>query len=407
MEGAERRVRTFFRAGPEQLEASGFEKVDSVGTGSVEGKSMEGKSMEAKSTETKSVGNRTRAPRTATVTKAAGGSSCWRERVCVKGPNGESYGCTEWRETGSCSGGSSAGGIGTGGLPGGGAGYSTGNESGGAQPQKKTLGISDVDGGPIPISSDPLPTYPCDSANPPDYCEIGCKLSASELMPEESSLALGSADEADVETLVNLVMKFGGQFGLDSKAETKHSLGQVAHENANRVLGAEMDVPVEPEDLLRRPEVTRQEEIRDGDGIFNFQRVKNSKRLRFCIHYAEADRLGNGGASTCDGWKYRGRGPMQLTGEYNYEQFNQEYQTFAKEHGWSHPDIVESPELVSNNARIGAMAALEYWDRRVDGKLDDNPTVEEITEAINGGDYGLADRKEQYDAIKENVSCVE
>lgn len=231
-----------------------------------------------------------------------------------------------------------------------------------------------------------------------------CILAASQL---DEAVFENETDDKAVKTFQALVNKYGGKFGLDSKAKVKHFLAQVAHENANRVVGAEMDVPISDEELLQRRIVERGEPRRDGDDVYNFERVTNSKKLRFCIHYAEADELGNGDASTCDGWKYRGRGPMQLTGEYNYEQFNQEYQTLAKEHGWSHPDIVENPELVSNNARIGTMAALEYWDRRVDGKLDNNPTVEEITEAINGGGYGLADRKEQYDAIKENVDCVE
>jgi len=137
------------------------------------------------------------------------------------------------------------------------------------------------------------------------------------------------------------------------------------------------------------------------------ERVANSKELRFCIHYAEADRLGNGGVGTCDGWKYRGRGPMQLTGEYNYEQFNQEYQTFAKEHGWSHPDIVENPELVSNNARIATMAALEYWDRRVDEKLDGNPTVKEVTSEINPALSDLDARRTEFNGVKDNVECAE
>ncbi len=150
VEGAERRVRRFFRAGPEQLNASGFEKVDSAGTGSGEATESTKATENAEATER---GTRAGAAGTATAGKAAVGSSCWRERVCLKNDDGDVYDCTEWRERGSCS-----GGVGIGGLPGGGGDPSLGTElGGGAEPQKQTLDPTDIDGGPLPV---PMPQQP-------------------------------------------------------------------------------------------------------------------------------------------------------------------------------------------------------------------------------------------------------
>ncbi len=351
VEGAERRVRRFFRAGPEQLKASGFEKVDSAETGSAETGSAEATER----------GTRAGAAGTGTAGKAAGGSSCWRERVCLKNDDGDLYDCNEWRERGSCSGGVGIGGLPGGGLPGGGPG-------GGGD---RSLGIGDIDGGPLPVPmpQQPDPGFdpdPCESDNPPDHCDIGCKLSAAELMPEQKPwLALGSADEADVKTFKNLVTKFGDQFGIDNQTEVKHFLAQVAHESESRLLTTEDAIDVNRKDMKERANVSPDEPKRDGDKIYNLDRVMNSEKLQFSLEYG--GRMGNGDASTRDGWIYRGRGAIQLTGENNYEAFNTFYQSFAQKQGWSHADITGTPGHVASNVRAATMAALNYWKNNVDG----------------------------------------
>jgi putative chitinase len=82
-----------------------------------------------------------------------------------------------------------------------------------------------------------------------------------------------------------------------------------------------------------------------------------------------------------DGWKYHGRGFVQLTGRANYEQI-------GKEMGL---DLVNHPELAENR-EIAANIAVHYWESRVVANHDQ----ENVTAAcrdINGGTNGLADRK--------------
>ena len=96
-----------------------------------------------------------------------------------------------------------------------------------------------------------------------------------------------------------------------------------------------------------------------------------------------ADRLGN--TQPGDGWLFRGRGPIQLTGRANYS-------ACADDTGLP---LVEHPERLSTIPRYGAIAAAWYWDRRVTRGAD----IETVTKAVNGGLHGLSDRRERYKRI--------
>lgn len=97
------------------------------------------------------------------------------------------------------------------------------------------------------------------------------------------------------------------------------------------------------------------------------------------------NRMGNGPESSGDGWKYRGRGPIQLTGKDNYT-------AFAKDIG--RPDVLTNPDLVVSE--LAFESAL--WFFRKNGLLaiaDKGVTdavITQITKRVNGGTHGLDDR---------------
>lgn len=114
---------------------------------------------------------------------------------------------------------------------------------------------------------------------------------------------------------------------------------------------------------------------------------------RQCDHIANrayADRLGNGPESSGDGWKYRGRGVIQITGKDNYR-------AFAKCVGKSLEDVTGYLET-----KQGAVeSACWYWSTRVLSPLADKEDMDRITRVINGGTNGMADRMARYEHIKE------
>lgn len=98
-----------------------------------------------------------------------------------------------------------------------------------------------------------------------------------------------------------------------------------------------------------------------------------------------ADRMGNGDEDSGDGWKFHGRGPIQITGKSNY-------QNFANKIGKSLDetvDYIETPEG-------GMMAAGWFWGDHDLNDLADAGNVAAVTRKINGGDHGLADRTSLY-----------
>jgi putative chitinase len=98
-----------------------------------------------------------------------------------------------------------------------------------------------------------------------------------------------------------------------------------------------------------------------------------------------ASRMGNGPESSGDGWKYAGKGLIQLTGKNNYT-------AFANSIGMS---LEEVPEyLVTYEGAIES--ACWFWrTNRLNRFVDENNFVG-LTRAINGGTHGLDDRTNRY-----------
>jgi putative chitinase len=98
-----------------------------------------------------------------------------------------------------------------------------------------------------------------------------------------------------------------------------------------------------------------------------------------------ANRMGNGDEASGDGWKYRGRGALQLTGKSNYKAFSD----YLKK-----PEIMENPDLVANEYAFES--AIFFFDNNklwsICDKGVDDGTILALTRRINGGTNGLDHR---------------
>lgn len=106
--------------------------------------------------------------------------------------------------------------------------------------------------------------------------------------------------------------------------------------------------------------------------------------------------LGNTPEKDGDGYKYRGRTAMQLTGKYNYTKFMQ----WCTREGLNPPDFINKPDLVNTDPWEG-LVPLWYWDEgNPSGKslnrYADQGDIEMITRRINGGLNGYDDRLKKY-----------
>lgn len=105
-------------------------------------------------------------------------------------------------------------------------------------------------------------------------------------------------------------------------------------------------------------------------------------------NHVYCDRMGNGDEASGDGWKYRGRGLIQLTGLDNYAAFAMACDNEAL----TKPDLVAEPDLAAESAGW-------FWDTRKLNNYADEGNVEGMTRRINGGVHGLDDRKSRYDKL--------
>jgi putative chitinase len=109
-----------------------------------------------------------------------------------------------------------------------------------------------------------------------------------------------------------------------------------------------------------------------------------------------ASRMGNGDESSKEGFKFRGRGYIQLTGKANYTNFTK----FIGE------DCVANPDLVATKYPLASAAFFfdsnKLWS--ICDKGADDATVTAVTKRVNGGTIGLPDRikhfKEYYNLLK-------
>jgi putative chitinase len=99
-------------------------------------------------------------------------------------------------------------------------------------------------------------------------------------------------------------------------------------------------------------------------------------------NHVYASRMGNGNEASGDGWKFRGRGMIQLTGRDNYTHFSND----------AGKDAVQNPDLLSTPEGAAESAAW-YWKERDINKPADEDDVVTVTKLINGGILGLDERK--------------
>ncbi len=108
-----------------------------------------------------------------------------------------------------------------------------------------------------------------------------------------------------------------------------------------------------------------------------------------------SSRMGNGDEASGEGWKYRGRGYIQLTGKSNYSKFD----------ATVGDDIVGNPDLVATKYPLASAAFFfdsnKLWS--ICDKGSDDATVTAVTKRVNGGTIGLSDRikhfKEYYSLL--------
>lgn len=157
--------------------------------------------------------------------------------------------------------------------------------------------------------------------------------------------------------------------GINTKLRLAHFLGQIEHESNFKPIAENLNYSAlglsktfakyfnteEAEKYARQPE-----------------RIANK---------VYANRMGNGDENSGEGWKYRGRGFIQITGKENYFRLSNDTDI----------DFLHNPDLLLEEAN-SMISALWFWNLKGLSALADKDDVKGITKKINGGLNGLEDR---------------
>jgi len=111
------------------------------------------------------------------------------------------------------------------------------------------------------------------------------------------------------------------------------------------------------------------------------------------LSLAYANKLGNGPESSGDGWKYRGRGFLQMTGRSEYERF-------SKETGI---DLINNPDSMQD-PHVSLLIAASYWYNSGLNDLADQDKIDDITKKLNGSLAGLDERRAWLAKIQKQFS---
>lgn len=124
----------------------------------------------------------------------------------------------------------------------------------------------------------------------------------------------------------------------------------------------------------------------DGKGVPNELALSIARKPERIANIVYANRMGNGSESSGDGWKYRGRGAIQLTGKSNYIAIQEVLQKYdILEDG---EDIVSNPDLLAKEP-YNIYSAFAFL---VKNNIHSIKDFKQMTKRINGGYTGLESR---------------
>lgn len=175
-------------------------------------------------------------------------------------------------------------------------------------------------------------------------------------------------------------------FKIDTALRLSHFLAQCGHESAG-FKAIQENLNYGAKGLL---------------GIFKKYFPTEAKALQYerkpekIANLVYGSRMGNGDETSGDGYKFRGRGYIQLTGKNNYVAFGKSI----------NEDIAANPDLVATKYPL--LSAAWFWSSNslnaLADKGADDASVTAITKRVNGGTIGLPDRikhfKEYYALLK-------
>ena len=161
------------------------------------------------------------------------------------------------------------------------------------------------------------------------------------------------------------------KYGLTTKLRIAHFMAQIEHESGLRPISENLNY-------------SAKRLLQIFPKYFNTEKaLLYANKPQLIANKVYADRMGNGSEDSGEGWKYRGRGFIQITGKENYYHL----------HIDTDLDCLKNPDLLLDEANAMVSAAW-FWNLKGLNKLADKDDIVGITKRVNGALNGIEHRKE-------------
>jgi putative chitinase len=192
--------------------------------------------------------------------------------------------------------------------------------------------------------------------------------------PQVAGLKLDKLKGHVPQVVIDSIPEVASKFGINTPLRVAHFLAQCGHESGG----------------FRVTQENLNYSAKGLNGIFKkyfpteASAAAYARQPQKIANKVYANRMANGSEASGDGYKFRGRGYIQLTGRDNYTQFGKAIGV----------DIPSNPDVVASTYALASAAW--FWSKNGLNKLADagasDTAVTSITKRVNGGTIGLADR---------------
>ncbi|CAI3945976.1 Chitinase [Commensalibacter communis] len=202
------------------------------------------------------------------------------------------------------------------------------------------------------------------------------------------------------------INKYFSIYGISNPREIAHFLSQTAHESQFRNKAEDLDYTAKRmRQIYGCSGNKRGYDIRTDDCKPGHKRIRPMLWTEEQKYAHNPENLGNlvynrkslKNTKPGDGYKYRGRGIVQLTGKDKYINFTN---THNENNPNDNQDFVKNPDLVISSYEYAVEGTIIYWVGKEDlRKAAQNGTVGQVSSKINGGTIGIEDRVKRFNRV--------
>lgn len=198
---------------------------------------------------------------------------------------------------------------------------------------------------------------------------------ATEIAPKVGGLNLDKLKGHIPDSVIAQIPETAAKFKIDTPLKLAHFLAQCGHESGGFKLTQE--------NLNYSADGLKKIFPKYFPGNLSESYARNPEKIAAKVY---GGRMGNGSEETKEGWKFRGRGFIQLTGKNNYTEFGKAI----------NEDVLSNPDVVASKYPL--LSAAWFFSKNCLHKCVDasDATVTSVTKCVNGGTIGLADRLKHF-----------